>query len=368
MADDDQSAAHPLAEPFYEPIGANAGGPGGSGWQDDDDGGLEQVPRGREGMQLAWADFVRSVSTGSFWTLACCAVLGTWAASAAAVLMFASLGPGSDGYKAPMLVYALAATLMPSVAAFLAVAWGMQCCSQMAAAREPSAGGGILAALLATTFRGLVLAALTLCVLLLQALVSGGPGAVAATAAAVTAVEGAVFGAVGVGVAAAAGKSRQLRVAGWALAAILVAGSVGAAAALVPLARVVEPVTVALNVQQGPAGGTLQAYQCSEVPAGVAEVYRTERIMWLAAISPSVVFLAQGADADPVGDVLGWVPAALLEAADGPQVPCIKGEPRAKDSPRMPLPVVGIAGQAVVAGVLLAAGTRTASSRRRSRP
>lgn len=57
------------------------------------------------------------------------------------------------------------------------------------------------------------------------------------------------------------------------------------------LARPVEPVTVAVNVQWGPAG-TRQAYQCSEVPAGVAEVYHTERIMWLAAFSPSVVFLA----------------------------------------------------------------------------
>lgn len=366
MAGDDQPPVRPVAEPFYEPIGAHAGGPGGVGWENDDDGGPEKVHGGRLGMRLAFADLLRSIRTVRFWTLAGGAVLGTWFASTTAVVMFGSLVQGSDGYNAPLLVYALAATLMPSVAAFPAVAWGMQCHRQMGAARAPAAGGVILPALLATTFRGFVLAGLTLCALTLQALLAGAPGAVAAVAAGVTAVEGAVFGAVGVGVAAAAGNSGPARVAGGALAAILVAGSAGAAAALVPLVRVVEPVTVAMNVQWGPAGSR-QAYQCSEVPAGVAEVYHTERIMWLAAISPSVVFLALGADADPAGAVLGWVPAALQEAAEGTQVPCVNGEPRANDSAPMPLPVVGIAGQAVVAGALLAAGTKAAVSRRRLR-
>ncbi|MDT0195268.1 hypothetical protein Q9R30_07860 [Arthrobacter sp. AB6] len=366
MADDDQPAAHPVAEPFYEPIGANSGGSGSSSWEDDDDGGREQMHGGRPGMQLAVADAGRSIRTVRFWALAGSAVVGTWAASAAAVVMFASLGQGSGGYNAPMLVYALAATLMPSVAACLAVAWGMQCQRHVAAATEPAVGGVVLPALLATTFRGFILAALAFCVLMLQSLAAGGPGTVAAAAAGVIAVEGTVFGAVGVGVAATAGKPRLARVAGLALAGILVAGSAGGAAALVPLVRVVEPVTVAVNVQWGPAG-TRQAYQCSEVPAGVAEVYHTERIMWLAAFSPSVVFLALGADADPAGVVLGWVPSAMQEAGDGTQVPCVNGEPLAKDSARMPLPVVGIAGQAIVAGVLLAAGSRTAGSRRRPR-
>ncbi|HEU4668903.1 MAG TPA: hypothetical protein VFS79_14710 [Arthrobacter sp.] len=365
MADDDQPAVHPVAEPFYEPIGADARGSGGPS-REDGDGGLEQVPGGRMGMQQAMADLLRSVRTVTFWALPGGAVLGTCAASAAAVVMFASLGQGSGGYNAPLLAYALAATLTPSVAAFVAVAWGMQCYRQMAAAGEPAMGGGIVPALMATTLRGFVLAALTLCVLMLHALAAGAPGAAAATAAGATAVEGAVFGAVGVGMAAAVGNSGPARVAGWALAAILVAGAPGAAAALVPLVRVVEPVTVAVNVQWGPAGTRL-AYQCSEVPAGVAEVYHTERIMWLAAISPSVVFLALGADADPAGVVLGWVPAALQEAGDGTQVPCANGEPRARDSARMPLPMVGIAGQALVAGALLAAGNKTAS-RRRPRP
>lgn len=367
MADDDQPAVHPAPEPFYEPIGANPGGTGSPSWEDDDDGGREQVRGGRPGMQLALADVVRSIRTARFWAQAGGAVLGTWAAAAAAVVTFASLGQGSGGYNAPMLVYALAATLVPSVAAFLAVAWGMQCHGQAAAAREPAVGGRILPALLATTFRGLVLAALTFCVLMLQSLAAGGSGAVAAAAAGVTAVEGAVFGAVGVGVAAAVRKSGPARVAGWVLAGILVAGSAGAAAALVPLVRAVEPVTVAMNVQWGPAG-TRQAYECSGVPAGVAEVYHTERIMWLAAISPSVVFLALGADTDPAGAVLGWVPAAIQEAGDGTQVPCVNGEPLTRDSARMPLPVVGIAGQAIVAGALLAAGNRAAVSRRRPRP
>lgn len=54
-------------------------------------------------------------------------------------------------------------------------------------------------------------------------------------------------------------------------------------------------------------------------------------------------------------------------AGDGTQVPCVNGEPLAKDSARMPLPLVGNAGQAIVAGVVLAAGNRAAGSRRRPR-
>lgn len=95
-------------------------------------------------------------------------------------------------------------------------------------------------------------------------------------------------------------ESRLARVAGLALAGIVVAGSAGGTG------------DRGSECAVGTAG-TRQAYQCSEVPGGVAEVHHTERIMWLAAISPSVVFLALGADADPAGVVLGWVPAAMQE-------------------------------------------------------
>lgn len=358
MADDDQPFARPAPEPVYEPIGRGAGS---APWEDDDDGVPEPVPGVRLSAGLVLLGPIRTLGSVRFWTLAAGTTLGTWAAAAAAVMVLAPIDRQSDWFDAALLVYALAATLLPAAAAFLAVHWGMACYERCVASPEREVIGAIRPALLATAVRGLALAALVFCVLQLQALLAGAPNAVAVAAAGVVAVEGLVFGAMGVGIMAAVRDGRRGRAAGWALAGVMVAGSAGAAAAMVPWVRAVEPVTVAVNVQWGP-GGTRVAYQCSSVGAGVAEVHHTERIMWLAAASPSVVLLALGTEADPAGAVLGWVPAALQEAADGTQVPCVHGEPRAKDAPGTPLALVGVGFQVLVAGALLAAG-RTRAAR-----
>jgi hypothetical protein len=152
-------------------------------------------------------------------------------------------------------------------------------------------------------------------------------------------------------------------VAGWAMALFFVAGTIAAGAVLLPAVRVAEPVTVALNVERAP-DGTLIAYECSAISAGISEVYRTERMMWLPAASPTVVFVMLAGQPGAGAELFGWLSAALQEAADGIQVPCIGGEPRSRDTPRMPMAASGLLLQSAVAGVLLASAHRAASRRR----
>ncbi|MEQ7738301.1 hypothetical protein, partial [Escherichia coli] len=110
--------------------------------------------------------------------------------------------------------------------------------------------------------------------------------------------------------------------------------------------------------------GTPVAYQCSAISAGISEVYRTERIVWMPAASPSVVFVMLAGQAGDGADLFGWLAAALQDAADGSSIPCIGGEPRSKDTPRMPLAVLGLLLQTAVAGVLLGSADRVGARRR----
>jgi hypothetical protein len=110
--------------------------------------------------------------------------------------------------------------------------------------------------------------------------------------------------------------------------------------------------------------GTPIAYECSAVTAGTTEVYRTERIMWLPAASPSVVLLMLAGDSG--NELLGSLSTEMQSAADGVQVPCVNGEPRSKDAPRVPLPAIGLLLQAAVAAALLGGAHVVADRRRRS--
>ncbi|HJV98214.1 MAG TPA: hypothetical protein VJ617_03865 [Arthrobacter sp.] len=83
--------------------------------------------------------------------------------------------------------------------------------------------------------------------------------------------------------------------------------------------------------------------------------------LWAAAIGWTVVLASDGDDGE---EGLGWMPGALQEAADGTKVPCVNAEPRTKDAARMPLEVIGLATQGVLAGGFLAGGQLAA--RRRS--
>jgi hypothetical protein len=95
----------------------------------------------------------------------------------------------------------------------------------------------------------------------------------------------------------------------------------------------------------------------------MTEVFHTERIMWLAAPNPMVIFTMLTANGDSGEDVLGWLPTALQAAADGTQVPCINSQSRAEGSAHLPLELIGLAVQGGLAGGLLAGGNRRANRR-----
>lgn len=364
MADDQQSPVDALAEPYYEPIGPQPGG-----WlqpDEDDGGGRLSGPGIRAEVLAAAGDWFASARTLRFWAVTLGALCATWAAVAVLVMLPGAAGESTDWLTVPMLVYLLASSLLPATAALVAVHWGMSSYSRVAAAgRGP--GHGILPAVLAAALQGLVFAALVLLTLLGQAAVADGPGSVAFVSAGVAALEGILFAGMGVGVAAFGRPAVVTRIAGWALAVLLVAGTVAAPSFLVPAVRTAEPVTVALNVEWAP-DGTASAYECSGIPAGTREVYRTDRVMWLPAASPSVVFVSLAGQPGAAPELLGWLAAALQEAADGTQVPCVNGEPRSKDAPRTPVAGVGLLVQAAVAGAMLGGAYAAAARRRRLHP
>ncbi|MFJ6077660.1 hypothetical protein ACIQC0_05030 [Pseudarthrobacter sp. NPDC092419] len=239
----------------------------------------------------------------------------------------------------------------------------------MSAYRLPMPGGRagvrILGAAVTAGLQGLVLALLILVTLLVEAGAARQPGAVAAVSAFVAAGEGFVFGGMGAAVAAIGRTPVLKRIVGWALALFLVAGTVAAAAALAPATRSDEPVTVALNVKHAPDGISV-SYQCSSVAAGLREVYHTDRIMWLPAASPSVLFVMLAGQSYGNEGLLGWLSGTLQEAADGTAVPCVNGEPRSGDALGMPVAAVGLLLQAGIAAGLI--GWAHALSGRRAEP
>ncbi|SDS82428.1 hypothetical protein SAMN04489743_0957 [Pseudarthrobacter equi] len=368
MPNQRQPSEGPAPEPFFEPIGRDTSPPGAdsSGFPDagtdDDDGGRPAGPALRAAVLSAVVAWRGSIASLRFWAVAVGAACATWAVAAGLVWVSAPAeGDLSGLVPAALLIYVLASSLLPAAAALVGMHWGMACQLRRASTGEPHPG--YLAAVLATALQGLVFAVVVLVSLLIQAMASGGPGSVAVTSSGLAVVEGTLFGAMGVAMAALVRGPVLARVAGWVLGLFLVAGTLVAGALLVPAVRSEEPVTVALNVHRA-ADGTPVAYECSQIPAGTVEVYRTERIMWLPAVSRIVVLTMLAGEPGPGQELPGWLSAELQAAADGPRVPCVNGEPRSTDSPRTPLAAAGLLLQAGLTGALLG-GAHVAASRRR---
>jgi hypothetical protein len=221
-----------------------------------------------------------------------------------------------------------------------------------------------VAALFAVAARGLVVAALALLLLLVLAGPAGVPGTIAATTAGVIVLEFAVFGAIGAGSSGLFRRRMWASVAGWTVAGVLVVGNVVAVWAWWPAVRAEEPVSVAMNVDWGP-NGTREAYDCAAELSATAEVFHTERIVWIMAANPTVMFVMLAGRSTDGEEMPGWIPRSLQEAADGTQVPCVNAKPRAKNASGMPLELIGLATQGVLAGAFLAGGQ--VAARRRSR-
>jgi hypothetical protein len=360
-----RSTDGPVQDPVYEPIGP--GWNHGAGERGDDREWASRPGVLRAALRAAAGDWLLSVRSVRFWLAAAAVPLVT--SAGAWVLLAAVLVPQTDPSLAVgrYWAYLLAAAFIPAASSFLAMHWGMTGSGrvspfQASAAPDPDPW----AAFFGVMARGAVVAALTLVILLVQALYAGVSGAMAAASAGVVALEFAVFGAIGAGASALFRRQLWVAVAAWGVAGALVVGNVVAVLALLPAVRADEPVSAAFNVARGP-GGNLEAYECSPLLSGTAEVSHTERIMWMVAPNPVVMFLMFADDSGGIDEGPGWMRGALQEAADGLQVPCVNAEPRAKDAARMPLEVLGLGIQAGLAGAFLAGG-QLAGRRRPGQP
>lgn len=349
-----RDAARPGDQPVYEAIGPGWNS-GTSGIEDDADWSPQPEGIARVALRLAVADWLRSVRSFRFWLAAAAVPLTTWLA--AWIFLAAS---GAQGGPPPtegrFWVYLLTAMLIPATSSFLAVHWGIN--GLRRSRRQPASASpcpGPLASFLAVAARGLVVAVMALFLLLVLASLAGVSGAMAGAAAGVVALEFAVFGAIGAGLSALLRRRVLAVMAGWIVAGALVVGNAVTVWALLPAVRADEPVSVTMNVDWAP-GGTREAYDCAPELTGTAEVFHTERIVWMLAPNPVVLLVMLTDDGGVNKEGAGWMPGALQEAADGTHVPCVNGEPRTKDHPRMPLAVIGLATQGVLAGASLAGG------------
>ncbi|MET3720506.1 MULTISPECIES: hypothetical protein [unclassified Arthrobacter] len=109
--------------------------------------------------------------------------------------------------------------------------------------------------------------------------------------------------------------------------------------------------------------GEVTSYRCSPEFRGIAEVYHTERIFWLATSNPLMILALLAGEDELRGNALDWLPGELPNAAEGTQEPCVEGECADQTGAGAPLALVGAATQFAAAGALLGAGHRAARRR-----
>ena len=334
-------------EPVYEVIGAGRLNPPAA---EDEDGppggpGAAQVILGQ-----ALADIAGSVRSGRFWwqgTMILLASLGA-ALSTVVVATGGNLPPDAFGGA-----YILAAALLVVVSCVLALWWGRHP-GKTEEGRKLTGAGPFLHWTVACG-RGAVFAALSAFFLLGLALATKSSPAVAGVAAGLALLEFLVFGAIGAGTLWWFSKNTG-RVVAWSAALLLLAGNVIAVAVLLPAVRTSEHVLVTVNIERDDSG-RLVSWQCLPELRGSAEVYHTERIAWIAATNPLVLFGVLAAESGSQDDALAWLPGEMQNAADGSQVPCVEGQERDRTAVESPLAAIGIALQMAVGGVFLAGGS-----------
>ena len=257
----------------------------------------------------------------------------------------------------------LTAAMLVLVSCVLAVRWGDV---RRGAGPDPAEAGvdGPLLDWARCSAKGLIFASVSVVFLLLLALWSESSPAVAGVSFVLMILEVLVFGGIGAG-AARWFEGQRGRVLAWGVAALLLVGNVVAVIALLPSVRAYEPVLVAINIQRDEFGRVV-SYRCSPEVRGIAEVYHTERIFWMATSNPMVILALIAGEAEPKENALDWLPGELQNAAEGTQVPCVEGQEQEKTGAEMPLALIGVGTQSGAAGILLAGGDRAA--RRRLNP
>ncbi|MCO4255975.1 hypothetical protein [Pseudarthrobacter cellobiosi] len=355
MADEVDPAAD---EPVYEPIGAGKIQP-----DDENDAGDSSSPGGQVRLLVssALASAFQTVRSARFWW-GSAAILGVcWGTGT--LLVIALVTGGDLPPESHAWVYILTAAMLVLVSCVLAILWGE---TQRGAGPDHAEAGveGPLLDWVRCSAKGLIFATVSVVFLLLLAFWSESSPAVAGVSFVLMVLEVMVFGGIGAG-AARWLEGQRGRVLAWGVAALLLVGNVVAVIALLPSVRAYEPVLVAINIQRDELG-RVTSYRCSPEFRGIAEVYHTERIFWMATSNPMVILALLAGEAEPKENALDWLPGELQNAAEGTQVPCVEGQEQEKTGAEMPLALIGVGTQSGVAGILLASGHRAA--RRRLNP
>ena len=353
VGDERQDEGPRVEEPVYEVIGAGRRNPEAAG--DDFD-----VPGGpgaaRALLGHAFGEIARSVRSGRFWLQSATILL---ASLGTALLVLIVANGGAVPPDAARGACILTAAILVVVSCVLALTWARRPGMTEAIREHPAAGPFLYWAV--ACGRGAVFAVLAALFLLALAYTTKSPPAVAGVAAALVLLEVLVFAAVGAGTLWWFSPTTS-RVVAWSAAFLLLVGNVLAVAALLPTVRTTERVLVAVNIERDDSG-RLVSWQCLPELRGFTEVDHTERIVWIAASNPLVLFglLAVGSGAED--DALVWLPGEMQNAADGSQVPCVEGQERDRTAMELPLAAVGIALQMSMGGLFLAGGSRAAGNK-----
>ncbi|BAS07193.1 hypothetical protein AHiyo4_06150 [Arthrobacter sp. Hiyo4] len=346
-------------DPVYEPIGA-----GKHQYDDEDDAGETSSPGGgqvRVLVRSALATALLTVRSVRFWWRSAAILGACWGAGT--LLVIALVTGGDQPPESHAWVYVLTAAMLVLVSCVLAVRWGYV---RHCAGQDPVEGAvdGPLLDWACSSAKGLVFASVSVVFLLLLAFWSDSSPAVAGVTYGLMVLEVLVFGGIGAG----AGQwleGQRGKILAWGVAALLLVGNVVAVTALLPSVRAYEPASVAINIQRDEFG-TVVSYRCSPEFRGIAEIYHTERIFWMATSNPMVLLALLAGEVEPKENALAWLPGELRNAAEGTQVPCVEGQEKDKTGAEMPLALIGVGTQSGAAGLMLAGGHRAA--RRRLHP
>jgi hypothetical protein len=347
VAGDERQDEGRVEEPVYEAIGAGRLNPPAA----EDGDGLPGGPgAARVILGQASVDIAGSVRSGRFWWQAAMILLASAGAALLTVVVATggNVPPGAFGGA-----YILTAAVLVVVSCVLALRWARHPGIPQED-RKPPAAAMFLRWVVACG-RGAVFAALSAFFLLGLAYATKSSPAIAGVAAGLALLEFLVFGAIGAGTLWWFGKNTGRVVAGSA-ALLLLAGNVLAAAVLLPTVRTSERVLVAVNIERDDSG-RLVSWQCLPELRGFVEVYHTERIVWMAASNPLVLFSVLAGEPGLQDDAVAWLPGEMQNAADGSQVPCVEGQERDRTAVELPLAGAGIALQMAVGGVFLAGGS-----------
>lgn len=304
----------------------------------------------RAAALAAWSDALGSIRSWWFWLAAAAGIAASWGLAAGMV----AAGEANGWFE----------TSIPSAVALLMGAWlsiAAAVLGTFQGLRRPVPG--VVRKLLSGLLRGAAFALLSGVILIGVAVATGGPIVVAGAAVVVVTVEVAVFGLIGAGCRACFAHA----VPGTVLAAVLLAflgmGNVVATVLLLPSTMTTGQASVPVNVERDNTG-RITAYECVG-QLHTVEVANTDRVAWIAASNPAMIYGGVAAESVPQDNEIAWVLSGLQWAADGPQrdVPCLGGESSDSLPPTPPIALTGLVLQGAVAALVLILGQKLSARR-----